>query len=31
MRVNSSSQQFTSNFAGWYYFTTAADWCLRLR
>jgi len=25
-----SGQQFASSFAGWYYFTSAADWCLRL-
>jgi len=28
--VNSSSQQIASTFAGWYYFTKAADWRARL-
>jgi hypothetical protein len=28
--VNSSGQQFARNFAGWYWFTMAADWRLRL-
>jgi hypothetical protein len=28
--VNSSNPQFASYFAAWYYFTSAADWCLRL-
>jgi hypothetical protein len=26
--VSSGSKQFTSDFAGWYYFTNAADRCL---
>jgi hypothetical protein len=29
--VNSSSQQFASSFARWYWFTNAADWRLRLQ
>jgi hypothetical protein len=28
--VNLSGQQFARNFAGWYWFTKAADWRLRL-
>jgi hypothetical protein len=28
--VNFDGQQWTSFYAGWYYFTSAADWCLRL-
>lgn len=28
--VNSVRKPFSS-FAAWYYFTKAADWCLRLR
>jgi hypothetical protein len=31
LAVNSSGQQFARNFAGWYWFTEAADWRLRLR
>jgi len=29
--VNSSGQQFARNFTGWYWFTNAADWRLRLQ
>jgi hypothetical protein len=29
--VNLIGQQFARNFAGWYWFTKAADWRLRLQ
>jgi len=29
--VNLSGQQFARNFAGWYWFTKAVDWRLRLQ